>query len=122
MHTRRQTLTEGDQCAAEVFPGIAIGDTGRQHGAGEAHPGMQAEQLETHGRGAVRQGVGAMQDQHAVAVLYINCIDHCLTQLLPIGRGHVGAVDQRRHFTKAPLRHDQFWLAVQIVAHPRFET
>ncbi|MNV74556.1 hypothetical protein D3C71_1677830 [compost metagenome] len=63
-----------------------------------------------------------MQDQHAVAALNIHCIDHRFTQLLPIRRGHVGAVDQRRHLAKAPLRHHQLRLAVQIVAHPRFET
>ena len=122
VHARRQALAEGDQRAAEVFPGIAVGHTRRQHRAGETHAGMQAEQLKTHRRRAVRQRVGAVQDQHAVAALHVHGIDHRFAQLLPVGRGHVGAVDQRRHFPKLPLRHYQLRLAVQIVAHPRFET
>ncbi|MNG10239.1 hypothetical protein D3C84_936970 [compost metagenome] len=63
-----------------------------------------------------------MQDQHAVAALHIHRIDHRFTQLLPIHRRHVGAVDQRRHLAKAPLRYNQFRLTVQVIAHPRFET
>ena len=122
MHARCQALAQSDQRAAEVFPGIAVGHAGRQHRAGEAHAGVQSEQLKTHGRSAVGQRVGAMQDQHAVAALYIDSVDHCFTQLLPVRRGHVGAVDQRRHFAKAPLRHHQLRLAVQVLAHPRFET
>ncbi|MNE17136.1 hypothetical protein D3C80_1101080 [compost metagenome] len=122
MHARRQALAQRNQRAAEVFPGVAVSYTCRQHRAGEAHAGMQAEQLETHRGRAVGQGVGAMQDQHAVAALNIHRIDHRFTQLLPVRRGHVGAVDQRRHLAKAPLRNHQIRLAVQVFAHPRFET
>ena len=47
------TDTLAYSAAAEVLPGVAIGDTGRQHGTGKTHAGMQAEQLKTHGRRAV---------------------------------------------------------------------
>jgi len=93
VHTRLQAFAQGRQRTADVFPGIAVGHTGRQHRTGEHHRRREAQQLEAHGRCAVGQGVGAVQDQYGIAA-GVYRLDHGAAQALPVGGVHVGAVDQ----------------------------
>ena len=122
VHPRRQAFAQCLQGAVDVFPGIAVGYASGQHGAGEYHRGIKPQQLKAHGCCAVGQGVGAMEDQHGIAALGLNGVNHRLAQTLPVGRRHVGAVDQGRHLAELPLGHHQVRLAGQLVGHARLET
>ena len=103
LHAMRLALAQRLQGTTDVFPGIAVRYARWQHGAGKQHRRRQAQQLKAHGRSAVGQRVSAMQDQDAIAAILVHGFDDRGPQAQPVGRGHVGAVDQRAHFAKGPL-------------------
>ncbi|MNJ54491.1 hypothetical protein D3C77_499320 [compost metagenome] len=119
LHAVGLALTQGVQRACQVVPGIAVGNAGRQHRPGKQHRCLQTPQLIRHGGSAVGQGIGAMQNQHAIAALMINGVDDRFAQALPVRGGHVGAVDQRQQFAKLPV--GDVGHAGQALAHPLLE-
>ncbi|MNF96106.1 hypothetical protein D3C84_788840 [compost metagenome] len=94
MHARHHALAQGLDGAAQVGPGITALGTCRQHGAGQHHRHRQAEQQEAQCRRAVGQGVGAVQQQHAVMTAR-HRLDYRIAHGQPVRLAHVGAVDQR---------------------------
>ncbi|MNY35815.1 hypothetical protein D3C86_1702490 [compost metagenome] len=61
-----------------------------------------------------------MQDKHSVAA-FVHRFDNSCAQALPIGRCHVGAVDQRQQFAKTPVGKGQLRLRRELFAHSLFE-
>ncbi len=122
LHSGRQALAQRQQRTVEVFPRVAFGGAGGQHGASKQHGCCEAEQLKAQRCGAVGQGVGAVQDQHRIAIVHRHGMDDGLAQQLPVSRGHVGAVDQGQQFHEGPFGHLQLGLRGQLLTHPGLET
>lgn len=120
LYAARVALLEDAQGADQVVPGIAARRAGRQHGAGQQHRDRQVEEQEGQRRGAVGQGVGAVQEQHAV-VAGVERGDDGVAHRQPVALGHVGAVQRRLQFGEAPAQVRGVAEALQVVAHARFE-
>ncbi|MCY1306413.1 hypothetical protein D9M70_562740 [compost metagenome] len=118
MHARGDAFLQRLDRAQQVRPGVAAFATRRQHGASQHHGNRQAQQQEGEGRGAVGQGVGAVQQQHAVMAA-LHRLDDGLAHGQPVGLAHVGAVDQRQQLLEAKGRCRA--LAGQLLAHARLE-